>query len=107
MVRLQHATLGGVSGEGYAEVVDHGRGELRECKGVFHPHDRAGADVLRRMHGEETATVFSGVVYSGREEHRLTFEATITDAHIGGENDTIHFVASGNPFDPLPQAASR
>lgn len=99
MRRLQTAELGGILGMGYALVDKEGGGGLMTCQGVFHPGNGRGADALRRMHGEEARTVFTGVVYVEQMEYQLEFEATITDAHIGGDRDTIHFIASGNPFD--------
>ncbi len=97
-MRVLHAvTINGLTGLGYAEIVqtpDHSE----ECRGVIVFDEEVDAEALERAITRKDG-VYSGVVYANARESIATFPVEIRHVECETSEPGATFVASARPVE--------
>jgi hypothetical protein len=97
MPQYHDASLGGMKGKGYAEVIhEPGPSDLKRCEGRFVIEDQVGVSAAVLMNRD--TVVFEGVVYDHGSRTREKFPVIVTNLQQGSGPGIARFKASGNPY---------
>ncbi len=92
---LHEVSINGVTGLGYAEIVQS-PSHSEECRGVIVFDEAVDAEALERAMAQKDG-VYSGVVYANARASVATFPVVIRHVEYETAEPGVTFVASGRP----------